>query len=49
MSYTIPTNNSGGSINSSGVYTAGATHPVTDTVKVTDALGNIATCTVSVI
>lgn len=37
-SYSIHTNNSGGSINSSsGLYTAGAT-PSTDTVRVTDAL-----------
>lgn len=39
--YSIHTNNSSGSINSStGLYTAGSTHPVTDTVRVTDALGN---------
>ncbi len=40
-SYSIHTNNSGGSINSStGVYTAGSTPSVTDTVRVTDGLGN---------
>jgi hypothetical protein len=47
--YSISINNSGGSINSStGVYTAGSTHPVTDTVEVTDSLSNTATATVSV-
>lgn len=40
LTYSIHTNNSGGSINSStGLYTAGAT-PSTDVVRVTDALGN---------
>jgi hypothetical protein len=48
--YSILTNNSSGSINSvTGLYTAGATHPVTDTVEVTDALSNTATATVSVV
>lgn len=48
LTYTIPTNNSGGSINSStGLYTAGAT-PSTDTVRVTDSLGNFADSTVTV-
>lgn len=38
--FAIHTNNSGGSINSStGLYTSGAT-PSTDTVRVTDSLGN---------
>lgn len=46
--YSIQTNNSGASINAStGLYTAGAT-PSTDTVKVTDALGNTATTTITV-
>lgn len=46
--YSIATNVSGGSINAStGVYTAGST-PGTDIVRVTDALGNTATATVTV-
>lgn len=49
MTWAIHTNNSSGSINSStGVYTAGATHPVTDTVRVTDALGNFTDIAVAV-
>jgi hypothetical protein len=41
--FTIHTNNSGGSINSStGVYTAGATGSVTDTIRVTDGGGDTA-------
>lgn len=48
MTYSIPTNNSGGSISSSGLYTAGATSNVTDIVKVVDQLGNSATATVTV-
>lgn len=47
--YSISVNNSGGSIGStSGLYTAGATPSVTDTVKVTDVLGNTRTATVAV-
>ncbi len=46
--YSVSTNNSGGSINGSGVYTAGVSTGVTDTVKVVDAFGNFATATVSV-
>ncbi len=47
--YSISINNSGASINaSSGIYTAGSTSSVTDTVKVTDAMGNTATATVLV-
>lgn len=47
--YSILTNNSGASIDSSsGLYTAGATPNVMDTVKVVDSLGNIATTTISV-
>lgn len=47
--YSIPTNNSGGSINSStGLYTAGATPSVTDVVRVTDALSNTTNVNVSV-
>lgn len=46
--YSIQTNTSGGSVNSSsGVYTAGST-PGVDTVKATDAFGNIATTTITV-
>ena len=47
--WTLQTNNSGGSINStSGLYTAGATPSVTDIVLVTDSLGNTATASVVV-
>lgn len=46
--YSLQTNNSGASINSTtGVYTAGA-GTGTDTVKVTDSFGNTATATVVV-
>lgn len=49
LTYTISTNNSGGSINSStGVYTAGSTPNVTDTVTVMDSLSNTATAMVVV-
>lgn len=48
--YSITTNNSGATINSSsGLYTAGVTPNVTDAIKVTDAMGNIATATISVV
>lgn len=48
--YSFQTNNSGGSIDSAtGVYTAGATPAVTDTLKVTDAFGNTATTSISVV
>ena len=47
--WSISSNNSGGSIIAgTGVYTAGATGGVTDTVQVTDSLGNVATRTVTV-
>lgn len=47
--YSILTNNSGGSINaSSGLYTAGATPLVTDVVKVVDVFGNSQTVNVTV-
>lgn len=50
LTYSILTNNSGASIVSgTGVYTAGAITSVTDTVKVTDALGNTATAAVTVV
>lgn len=49
LTYSIQTNNSGGSINaSSGLFTAGAT-PGIDTLKVTDAFGNTATATIAVV
>lgn len=49
LSYSIHTNNSSGSINSStGLYTAGGTHPVTDVVRVTDALSNTTDVNVAV-
>jgi hypothetical protein len=47
--YSISVNNSGGSINSSsGLYTAGSTPNVTDTILVTDSLSNTATAVVNV-
>lgn len=46
--YSLLVNNSGGSINGSGLYTAGATNGVIDTVKVLDTQGNIATAQVTV-
>ena len=47
--WSMVTNPSGGSIDAAtGVYTAGATPSTTDTVKVTDALGNTAEVNVSV-
>ncbi|MCI0343327.1 MAG: hypothetical protein L0216_19645, partial [Planctomycetales bacterium] len=48
--YSITTNNSGGSISaSSGVYTAGTTVNRVDTVQVSDATGKIARATVNVV
>jgi hypothetical protein len=47
--YTVSVNNSGASINAStGLYTAGATPNVTDTVRVTDALLNTVTAAITV-
>lgn len=47
--YSFQTNNSGGTIDpSTGLYTAGPTANVTDTLKVTDAFGNTATAIASV-
>jgi len=47
--YSIVTNNSGGSINpSTGAYVAGTRGGVTDTVQVTDSSGNTSTATVTV-
>jgi uncharacterized phage protein gp47/JayE len=49
MTYSIAINNSGGTINpTTGLYTAGGTFPVIDTIQVTDALGNFIQTTVSV-
>lgn len=48
--YSISVNNSGGSINATtGLYTAGSSIMVTDTVKVIDVYGNSITATVTVI
>lgn len=47
--YSIHTNNSGGSINSSsGLYSAGTSGSVTDVVRVTDGLGNTTDVNVTV-
>ena len=46
--WSLVANASGGSVSAAGVYTAGTTGNVTDTVKVTDSLGNIATAQVAV-
>jgi hypothetical protein len=47
--YSLSVNNSGGSINSStGLYTAGATPSVVDTVHVVDGIGSTANASVSV-
>lgn len=47
--FSISVNNSSGSINSStGLYTSGGTFPVTDTIRVTDALGNFTNVNVAV-
>ncbi len=49
FTWSLPTNNSGGSINAStGAYTAGATPNVTDVVRVVDSLGNGANQNVTV-
>jgi hypothetical protein len=47
MTFTVDVNVSGGSIDGTGLYTAGPT-PGTDIVKVVDSLGNEATATVTV-
>ena len=47
IAWTVSTNVSGGSINSSGLYTAGATLG-SDVVRATDALGNFAEANVAV-
>jgi len=49
LTYAFVTNNSGGSISSStGLYTAGSTGLVEDTIRVTDSLGNTATAVIQV-
>lgn len=46
--WSLAVNASGGSITAAGVYTAGTKGNVSDTVEVTDSLGNTATATVAV-
>jgi N-acetylneuraminic acid mutarotase/TolB-like protein len=46
--WTVSPNGSGGNIAAGGVYTAGATAPASDSVVVTDSLGNSASATISV-
>lgn len=48
-SYAVSVNNSGGSINSAGLYTAGSTTGVADTILVTDSFSNTATALVQVV
>lgn len=48
IAWTVSTNLSGGSINSSGLYTAGATPNVTDVISATDKLGNVTTASITV-
>lgn len=47
--YTLYSNNSGGTITPTGFYTAGATPATTDVIRVTDAHGNTADATVTVL
>ncbi len=46
--WSLPVANSGGNINASGLYTAGDVPQVSDTVQVTDSLGNTASVTIAV-
>lgn len=46
--YLVTVNNSGGSVSGSGLYTAGSTNGVTDTVQVTDAQAHTATALMTV-
>ena len=46
--WSLSTNNSGGSVSDAGVYTAGTTGNVTDVITVTDALGSTQTGTIAV-
>lgn len=48
VTFAITTNNSGGSITSGGLYTAGPTTNVQDTITATDSLSNTATAVVTV-
>jgi uncharacterized phage protein gp47/JayE len=48
ITWTLNVNNSGGSISPAGLYTAGATPTVSDTVRATDALGNFVDAVVTV-
>lgn len=49
LTYAFVTNNSGGTLNTStGAYTAGSTPNVTDTLRVTDGLGNTANAVITV-
>lgn len=48
ITWVVSTNLSGGSIDASGQYTAGSTGGVTDVVRATDSLGNVATRNVTV-
>jgi sugar lactone lactonase YvrE len=47
--WSLATNNSGASLTAAGLYTAGSTTGVTDTVKVTDVNGAAATVTITVV
>src|SRR5205807_2490641 len=48
-SWSLASNNSGGHVNTvTGAYAAGTTGGVTDTVQLTDSLGNTATTTVTI-
>lgn len=47
--WSINPNKSGGTIGATGAYTAGTTGSVTDTVMVTDSLGNVQTASVTVL
>jgi OOP family OmpA-OmpF porin len=46
--FVISTNNSGGTLDAAGNYKAGSHASVTDTITVTDLVGNIATATIAV-
>lgn len=46
--WTFVTNNSSGTLSGAGAYQAGSTASVTDTVRVTDGLGNTATVAITV-
>ncbi len=48
FAWSLKSNTSGGSITTSGAYTAGATTGTADSVQVVDSFGNSATATVDV-